>query len=229
MPFGVKDLEDCAGLPTSHGSLLFKDGPPAEEDSVHVARLRAAGAVPIGKTAAPEFGTLNFTKTKAWGITRNPWDLARTPGGSSGGSAAAVGAGLVPIATASDGGGSTAHPGRLHRPRRAQGRLRAHPEPRPERLADRGQRGAHHDRRRHAPATSTSWPGRTTAGPHLAAGAGRLLRAGHRGAGRGGLRARWSLDLGFATVDPEVGELTAAAAASWRPPPASRWTTSPSC
>src|ERR671916_1912105 len=106
VPFGVKDLEDCAGMPTSHGSLLFKGRGPVAADSVHVARLRAAGAVPIGKTAAPEFGTLSFTKTKAWGITRNPWDPERTPGGSSGGSAAAVAAGLVPVATASDGGGA---------------------------------------------------------------------------------------------------------------------------
>ncbi|HEY4378291.1 MAG TPA: amidase family protein, partial [Acidimicrobiales bacterium] len=110
VPFGIKDLEDCAGMPTSHGSLVFKDRGPVDADSIHVARLRAAGAVPVGKTAAPEFGTLNFTKTRAWGITRNPWDLSRTPGGSSGGSAAAVAAGLVPFATASDGGGSTRIP-----------------------------------------------------------------------------------------------------------------------
>src|SRR5687768_16574294 len=110
VPFGVKDLENCAGMPTSHGSLLFKGRPPVEEDSVHVGRLRAAGAVPIGKTAAPEFGTLNFTRTKAWGTTRNPWALDRTPGGSSGGPASAVAAGVVPFATASDGGGSTRIP-----------------------------------------------------------------------------------------------------------------------
>jgi aspartyl-tRNA(Asn)/glutamyl-tRNA(Gln) amidotransferase subunit A len=110
VPFGVKDLDDCAGMPTSHGSLLYKGRGPVDADSIHVARLRAAGGVPIGKTAAPEFGTLSFTKTKAWGITRNPWDLSRTPGGSSGGSAAAVAAGLVPVATASDGGGSTRIP-----------------------------------------------------------------------------------------------------------------------
>ena len=65
VPFGVKDLEDCAGMPTSHGSLPFMGRGPVEADSPHVARLRAAGAVPVGKTAAPEFGTLNFTKTKA--------------------------------------------------------------------------------------------------------------------------------------------------------------------
>src|ERR687894_792642 len=110
VPFGVKDLEDCGGMPTSHGSLLFKDRPPVESDSIHVARLRAAGAVPVGKTAAPEFGTVAFTSTKAWGVTRNPWNPERTPGGSSGGSAAAVAAGLVPFCTASDGGGSTRIP-----------------------------------------------------------------------------------------------------------------------
>ena len=110
VPIGVKDLEDCAGMPTSHGSLIYKGRAPVVADSVHLARLRAAGAVPIGKTAAPEFGTLNFTKTKAWGITRNPWSLDRTPGGSSGGTAAAVAAGLIPCGTASDGGGSTRIP-----------------------------------------------------------------------------------------------------------------------
>src|SRR5437899_5530869 len=74
VPFGVKDLEDCAGMPTSQGSLLYKDRGPVAEDSIHVARLRTAGAVPIGKTAAPEFGSTCFTHTKAWGTTRNPWD-----------------------------------------------------------------------------------------------------------------------------------------------------------
>ena len=110
VPFGVKDLEDCAGMPTSHGSLLYKGRPAVGADSVHVARLRAAGAVPVGKTAAPEFGADCYTSTRAWGTTRNPWNPAVTPGGSSGGSAAAVAAGLVPFCTASDGGGSTRIP-----------------------------------------------------------------------------------------------------------------------
>ena len=90
VPLGVKDLHNCAGMPTSHGSLWFKDGPPAEHDDIDVARLRAAGTVPVGKTSAPEFGILNFARTKAWGVTRNPWNLERTPGGSSSGSAAAT-------------------------------------------------------------------------------------------------------------------------------------------
>jgi aspartyl-tRNA(Asn)/glutamyl-tRNA(Gln) amidotransferase subunit A len=103
VPFGVKDLEDCAGMPTTHGSLLFIDDGPVADDSIHVGRLRAAGAIPIGKTATPEFGTIQFTRSKALGVTRNPWDPTCTPGGSSGGSAAAVAAGLVPFATASHG------------------------------------------------------------------------------------------------------------------------------
>src|SRR5438445_4958359 len=97
-------------MPTSQGSLLYKGRPPVDEDSVHVSRLRAAGAIPVGKTAAPEFGVTAFTHTKAWGTTRNPWDPTRTPGGSSGGSAAAVASGMVPFCTASDGGGSTRIP-----------------------------------------------------------------------------------------------------------------------
>ncbi len=106
VPFGVKDLQHCAGMPTTHGSLLYKDGSLAERDSVQVARLRAAGAIPIGKTTASEFGAVAYTNTKAWGITRNPWNPDRTSGSSSGGSATAVAAGMVPFATASDGGGS---------------------------------------------------------------------------------------------------------------------------
>src|SRR5581483_7365709 len=99
VPFGVKDLERCAGMPTDYGSIPFTGRPPETDDDVNLARLKAAGAVPVGKTATPEFGTLNFTKTKAHGITRNPWDVARTPGGSSGGTSAAVAAGLVPFGT----------------------------------------------------------------------------------------------------------------------------------
>jgi aspartyl-tRNA(Asn)/glutamyl-tRNA(Gln) amidotransferase subunit A len=110
VPFGVKDLEHCAGMPTTKGSRWFAGGPAVEFDDLHVARLRAAGAVPVGKTAAPEFGAWAYTASPLLGVTRNPWDTTRTPGGSSGGSSAAVSAGLVPFCTASDGGGSIRTP-----------------------------------------------------------------------------------------------------------------------
>ncbi|MGC1676215.1 MAG: amidase, partial [Candidatus Binataceae bacterium] len=92
LPLGVKDLEDAAGLPTTHGSKPFKNHMP-ECDSVQVARLRAAGAIVLGKTNAPEFGYTGFTKNLLFGVTRSPWNLERTPGGSSGGSSAAIAGG----------------------------------------------------------------------------------------------------------------------------------------
>ncbi|MFP6599373.1 MAG: amidase family protein [Deltaproteobacteria bacterium] len=102
---GVKDLEDVGGMPTSFGSVAFKDR-VADRDAVHIGRLREAGAIVVGKTNTPEFGYTGFTKNRLFGVTRNPWNTEMTPGGSSGGSAAAVAARMVPLATASDGGGS---------------------------------------------------------------------------------------------------------------------------
>jgi aspartyl-tRNA(Asn)/glutamyl-tRNA(Gln) amidotransferase subunit A len=109
LPLGVKDLEDAVGLPSTHGSLLFKDHYP-ERDAIQVERLKRAGAIVIGKTNTPEFGYTAFTSNRVFGTTRNPWNLERTPGGSSGGSSAAIAGGLVPLATASDGGGSVRIP-----------------------------------------------------------------------------------------------------------------------
>ena len=109
VPFGVKDLEDLAGLATTQGSVPFRNH-VARRDSTQVARLRRAGAIALGKTNTPEFGYTAFTKNRLFGTTRNPWNPERTPGGSSGGSAAAIAAGLVPLATASDGGGSVRIP-----------------------------------------------------------------------------------------------------------------------
>jgi len=109
MPLGVKDLEDAVGLPNTHGSLLFKDHRP-ERDAIQVQRLKRAGAIVIGKTNTPEFGYTAFTSNRVFGTTRNPWNPERTPGGSSGGSSAAVASGMVPLSTASDGGGSVRIP-----------------------------------------------------------------------------------------------------------------------
>ncbi len=105
IPFGVKDLEDTEGMATTYGSIPFKDN-FASRDSIQVQRLKRAGAIVLGKTNTPEFGFTGFTKNRLFGVTRNPWNTELTPGGSSGGSAAAVASGMVPFATGSDAGGS---------------------------------------------------------------------------------------------------------------------------
>jgi aspartyl-tRNA(Asn)/glutamyl-tRNA(Gln) amidotransferase subunit A len=105
VPLGVKDLEDAAGLVTSHGSKLFA-GRVAAFDSTQVSRLKAAGAIVVGKTNTPEFGHTVLTRNLVHGATHSPWNVARSPGGSSGGSAAALAAGVLPLVTAGDGGGS---------------------------------------------------------------------------------------------------------------------------
>lgn len=104
VPVAVKDNVDVAGEVTTHGTSAY--GEPATQDAEIVRRLRAAGAVIIGKTLLPELAVYPFTESATWGVTRNPWDLDRTTGGSSGGSAAAVAAGLAAGGMASDGGGS---------------------------------------------------------------------------------------------------------------------------
>jgi amidase len=104
VPIALKDDVDVAGEVTAFGTAAH--GPPARADAEIVRRLRAAGAIVIGKTNLPELGQWPFTETPTWGITRNPWDPHFSPGGSSGGSAAAVAAGLVGAAVGSDGAGS---------------------------------------------------------------------------------------------------------------------------
>jgi len=106
VPIGVKDLEDAEGFVTTCGDPARSGRAPAASDSVQVARLRAAGAMVIGKTNTPAYGFQTVTDNLVFGATRNPWATNRTCGGSSGGSAAAVAAGLVPLCTGSDGGGS---------------------------------------------------------------------------------------------------------------------------
>jgi len=105
VPIAVKDTAPVAGMPYTLGSNAFGDFVPAH-DAFVVRRLRGAGFVIVGKTNLPEFGILPVTEPRRFGPTRNPWDTERTPGGSSGGAAAAVAAGMVPLAHGSDGGGS---------------------------------------------------------------------------------------------------------------------------
>jgi amidase len=106
VPFVIKDLlTTYAGVPMAAGSRLLTDYVP-DHDSEVVRRFKAAGLVILGKTNTPEFGLVPFTEPEAFGATRNPWDTTRIPGGSSGGSAAAVASGMVPLAGGNDGGGS---------------------------------------------------------------------------------------------------------------------------
>ncbi|MDH6197847.1 Asp-tRNA(Asn)/Glu-tRNA(Gln) amidotransferase A subunit family amidase [Mycobacterium frederiksbergense] len=105
VPLGVKELHPVAGWPFAMGSALYADR-VADHTCTLVNRAVAAGAVPIGLTASPEFGRASYTASELHGVTRNPWNPRLTPGGSSGGSAAAVAAGMVPIATGTDGAGS---------------------------------------------------------------------------------------------------------------------------
>ncbi len=106
VPVTIKDLFLTKGWPTLRGSTLVKRDQPWEEDAPPVARLREHGAVLLGKTTMPEFGWKALGDSPLTGITRNPWNLAHTPGGSSAGAAAALAAGIGPLALGTDGGGS---------------------------------------------------------------------------------------------------------------------------
>lgn len=109
VPVAIKDLTKTKGGRTTLGSRIYSDWVP-DSDAVVVERLRAAGAIIVGKTTTPEFAYSSFTESPLWGITRNPWNPNHTSGGSSGGSAVAVATGCVPLAEGSDAGGSVRIP-----------------------------------------------------------------------------------------------------------------------
>ena len=212
VPVSVKDLIFTRRLRTMAGSRLFADHEP-DEDAVSVERLKAAGAIVIGKTTTPELGHKGVTDSPLCGITRNPWNPALTPGGSSGGAGAAVAAGLGPLALGSDGGGSIRIPASfcgIYGLKPAWGRIPAYPR-------------------------FPGWHGVTVVGPmtrtvrdaalmldvlagpddrdmhSLPAASGPTFLGACEG-GLDGLSAAWSPDLGYASVDPEVAELCGAAA-----------------
>jgi Asp-tRNA(Asn)/Glu-tRNA(Gln) amidotransferase A subunit family amidase len=105
VPIPIKDLNETAGIRTTYSCKAFANNVPAADAAV-VRRIKDAGFVVVGKTNTPEFGSIAITESELNGDCRNPWDTERTPGGSSGGAAAAVAAGLAPVAHGSDGGGS---------------------------------------------------------------------------------------------------------------------------
>jgi aspartyl-tRNA(Asn)/glutamyl-tRNA(Gln) amidotransferase subunit A len=212
VPVSVKDLVFTRRVPTAAGSRLFADHVP-EEDAVCVERLKAAGAILIGKTTTPEFGHKGVTDSPLCGVTRNPWNPALTPGGSSGGAAAAVAAGLGPLAVGTDGGGSIRVPASfsgIYGLKPSFGRVPMYPR-------------------------FPGWHGVTVAGPMtrtvrdaalmLDVMAGPDDRDMHSlpapvgpscleacETGIAGLSVGWSPDLGHAVVDPEVLALCAGAA-----------------
>jgi amidase len=216
LPIAVKDLADTAGIRTTYGSPLFAGHVP-DADAPHVALLRAAGAVIIGKTNTPEFGAGSQTFNAVFGVTRNPWDTRMTPGGSSGGAAAAVAAGLLPFADGSDLAASVRNPAAmcsLVGLRTTPGTIPSGGDyfnplpvlgPVARSAADAalllaGLRG-------HDPALPLARPGPAVA-PHAAA----------PGPGTGwtandvtGLRVAWSADLGGLPVEPEVARVLARA------------------
>lgn len=211
VPVAIKDLRDtCAGMPTRNGSLLTRDAPPAAEDTPQVARLRSAGAIFIGKVATSEFGLDGVTHTRLHGTTRNPWNLARTPSGSSGGSAAAVAAGIVPLATGSDALGS------IRCPAGFTGMVGLKPSlgriPRANGFADTACPGAIT-----ATVADTARYLDVVAGPDdcdrmTLPAPGTAFEAAIETLDVAGLRAVWSPDLGFAPVEPEVRDVCEAAA-----------------
>ncbi len=210
VPIGVKDLEMTRGIRTTLGSYCFRDRVP-DFDSVAVERLKAAGVVVLGKTNTPEFGMYPSTRNKVGEETLNPWDVTRTPGGSSGGSGAALAAGLCPIALGTDGGGSIRIPASFNHHfgiKVTQGRIPHWGD------AEWG---------RHA-ANQFTGPGPMTrsvrdAAIMLQAMAGFDSRdpgslrdpvpdyLSGLDAGVKGLRVGFSADLGFADVDPKVARL----------------------
>jgi aspartyl-tRNA(Asn)/glutamyl-tRNA(Gln) amidotransferase subunit A len=212
VPVSVKDLIFTRRVRTAGGSRLFADHVP-EEDAVVVERLKAAGAILVGKTTTPEFGHKGVTDSPLFGITRNPWNPDLTPGGSSGGAGSAVAAGLGPLAVGSDGGGSIRIPASfcgIYGLKPSYGRVPQYP-------TFRGWRGVSVT----GPMTRTVRDAArmldVMAGPDdrdrdslPADGGGSYQSACDDGVA--GLSVAWSPDLGHAHVDPEVAELCGQAA-----------------
>src|SRR5918992_2744607 len=213
IPISIKDLELTRGIPTTLGSAVFRDRVP-DFDSVVVERVRQAGAIILGKTNTPEFGQSGTTENKLGDACRNPWNLERTPGGSSGGAAAALASGLCALATGSDGGGSIRIPASFSgvfgiKP--SQGRV--------PRYGGYGRPAANH--------FSQSGPMSRTVGDtalllQVLAGPDPRDPTSMRetppdfmanlDGGVRGWRIAWSADLGYAGVDPEVVQITEKAA-----------------
>jgi len=210
VPVSVKDLLLTRGWPTRRGSRTIDPDQPWTEDAPVVARLREHGAIPFGKTTTPEFGWKGLDESPLSGTTANPWDLSRTPGGSSGGAAAQVAAGLGPLALGTDGAGSIRIPAAFcgifgHKP--SFGRVPAWPASPFSTVAHVGPmtRSVADAALMLTVLAEPDWRDWYALPP-----AGADYSDGLEG-GLAGLRIAWSADLGYAAVDPEVAAATAEA------------------
>ena len=221
VPIGIKDLLMTEGLRTTFGSTLYEEFVP-ERDSVAVERVRDAGGIVLGKTNASEFGFQAVTENEVFGITRNPHDPDLTPGGSSGGSAAAVASGMVPLALGSDGGGSVRIPASfcgLYGLKPSFGRVPLYPEHRdPELAGMNGWESVEHI----GPITRTVQDsalllevlsGSHPMDRHSLPEGDIDYRNEIQDTSVDGLTIAYSQDWGYAAVDPAVREITAEAAA----------------
>ncbi len=206
VPISIKDLEMSAGVRTTGGSLLFQDRVP-DADSAVVERVKAAGAVILGKTNTPEFGLLGHTQNRLGDHCRNPWNPDRTTGGSSGGAGAAVAAGLCSLATGSDGGGSIRIPAAfcgVYGIKPTQGRAPLYTgTPAPPFANHFSQSGPMSRSVRDSALLLQALAGRHANDVNsLREAPGDYLAAADLGAR--GLRIAWSPDYGYGTVEPEV-------------------------
>ncbi|MCH8842015.1 MAG: amidase [SAR324 cluster bacterium] len=210
IPFSIKDLVITKGVRTMRGSKIYEHDVP-HEDAPVVTRLRKAGGIFLGKTTTPEFGWKGMTDSLVTGVTRNPWNTSLTPGGSSGGGAAQVAAGMGPLAQGSDGGGSIRIPCAftgIYGIKPTFGRVPIYPAGTFDALSHLG------------PMTRTVADAAlmlsVMAGPdpvdRLCLESQPADYVGELHKGIKGLRVAWSPDLGYAKVDPEVARLCAAAA-----------------
>ena len=213
VPISIKDLETTKGVVTTMGSAIFKDRVP-DMDSIVVERVKAAGAIILGKTNTPEFGQSGTTENKLGEPCRNPWNTERTPGGSSGGAAAALAAGLCTLSMGTDGGGSVRIPASftgLFGIKPTQGRV--------PRFGGYGRPSANHFSQS-GPITRTVADSalllQVIAGPDTRDITSIREPApdfsANLGAGVNGMRLAWSSDLGYAAVDAEVVDITKQAA-----------------
>ena len=213
IPISIKDLELTQGIRTTLGSLVYKDHVP-DQDTIVVERVRKSGAIILGKTNTPEFGFSGTTENRLGDACRNPWNTSRTSGGSSGGAAVGIAAGLCTVATGSDGGGSIRIPSNfcgVYGIKPSQGRVPRH--------GGVG-RPAYNCLSQSGPITRTVRDSavllQALAGPDsrdsncIKSAPPDFVTALDQGVN--GLRLGWSADLGYAAVDPEVAETASKAA-----------------